>query len=220
MPCLWPCFDTFKWLVDEDASMPPWNCVNCCYQWIQQVRDHHSTLENFQTLSIFLTSPGVSDPLGVLLIVDYYCLRARQYTTVIEIARDALFEDKALELQPNFAFSMSLALFRFEQQPLHARSALRFDGDSDEWMQKAVLTFPNCLGLSMVVQPCHSTFVLVSVELMRRNELDARKIPALSMLEHGFFQRHTDLLSLQHLVKLFCERYTRGFPEFLAQFSF
>lgn len=73
-----------------------------------------------------------SDPLAVILIIDYYALRSKQYEFLVQLYNEW---DKSHNLSqlPNMAYSYALALFYLK----HA--------EADEALQYALLMFPGVL---------------------------------------------------------------------------
>ncbi|KAL9976033.1 hypothetical protein ACROYT_G013264 [Oculina patagonica] len=85
------------------------------------------------------------DPLGVLLMIDFYALQSEQFTFLIR-----LFEEwephRNLSQLPNFAFSVALAYFQSNRQNGQTRRA-------DEFLQMALIMFP--MVLSPLVDKCN-----------------------------------------------------------------
>ncbi|KAK3597518.1 hypothetical protein CHS0354_018110 [Potamilus streckersoni] len=86
---------------------------------------------------LLLSLDPVDDPMCVLLMIDFYALRAKQYDYLIK-----LFEEweghRNLSQLPNFAFSVSLAMFQLNQEGGDLSKA-------DAMLQKNLLMFPSFL---------------------------------------------------------------------------
>lgn len=91
----------------------------------------YRTALEFCKLLLLLDPDG--DPLAATLAIDFYALRAREYTWLLGFAAE--FEpSKNLSQLPNFAFSTAVALY--------------YGGDAegaDERLQDALLMFPGVL---------------------------------------------------------------------------
>lgn len=75
------------------------------------------------------------DPLAVILIIDFFALRAKEYSWLIDLASE-WESSKNLSQLPNFAFSLALAHFHLS------------DGNteqSDALLQDALIMFPGIL---------------------------------------------------------------------------
>lgn len=85
------------------------------------------------------------DPLGVLLMIDFYALQSEQFTFLIR-----LFEEwephRNLSQLPNFAFSVALAHFHSSKQEGEPKRA-------DEMLQTALIMFP--MVLSPLLDKCN-----------------------------------------------------------------
>lgn len=79
-----------------------------------------------------------SDPLAVILMIDFYAIKASEYSWFIEFF-NALESKKNLSQLPNMAFAIALAHF------YHSKT----DPDSlvlaDEYLKRALLMFPGVL---------------------------------------------------------------------------
>ncbi|XP_026473372.1 transcription factor 25 isoform X2 [Ctenocephalides felis] len=77
-----------------------------------------------------------SDPLAMILIMDYYAIRAREYSWLVELF-DQWDYEKNFTLLPNMSYSVAQALFYLNR-----------DGDlsrANEMLQMALLMFPGVL---------------------------------------------------------------------------
>lgn len=77
------------------------------------------------------------DPLGVLLMIDFYALHSGEYNFLIRIY-DEWDAHKNLSQLPNFAFSIALAHF-------HRFKSTNSPATADELLQKALINFPSAL---------------------------------------------------------------------------
>lgn len=72
------------------------------------------------------------DPLAIVLLVDFYALRSREFTWFLEFVQQ-LDPKRNLSALPNIAYSKSYALFQMS------------DPTADECLQEALLMFPSVL---------------------------------------------------------------------------
>ena len=64
------------------------------------------------------------DPLGILLMIDFYALRSEQYDWFVRLFED--FEvSRNLSLLPNFAFSVALARFNRQEDDQKADKVIK-----------------------------------------------------------------------------------------------
>lgn len=76
-----------------------------------------------------------NDPLAVILVIDFFALRAKEYAWLLELASE-WESTKNLSQLPNFAFSTAIAHFHLAH------------GDTkqaDDFLQDALLKFPGAL---------------------------------------------------------------------------
>lgn len=121
------------------------------------------------------------DPLGVLLMIDFYALQSEQFSFVIR-----LFEEwephRNLSQLPNFAFSVALAYFRSSRQNGGETKK------ADEMLQTALIMFPSVL--SSLMDKCNVV-------------LDS------SLIKHPFFSpasANRDPIALKQLEALYIGR--------------
>lgn len=100
----------------------------------------HRTALEFCKLLLSLSSSW--DPLGVVLVIDYYAIRAGEYA-FLQRFFDEFEPTRSLSLLPNFAFSMAMATF------LSAENNLE---EADMMLQKALIMFPGVL--TPLLQKC------------------------------------------------------------------
>lgn len=102
-----------------------------------------------------------SDPLAMILIMDYYAIRAREYSWLVELF-DQWDYEKNFTLLPNMSYSVAQALFYLNRGKNHVdfqtydskhvrmllSSCIFLDGDlsrANEMLQMALLMFPGVL---------------------------------------------------------------------------
>lgn len=129
---------------------------------------------------LLLSLDPEEDPLGVLLMIDFYALRSEQFSFLIR-----LFEEwephRNLSQLPNFAFSVALAFFHSSKQNGELQKA-------DEMLQTALIMFPSVL--SPLMDKCNVV-------------LDS------SIINHQFFSpalSNSDPIALKQLVSLYIGR--------------
>ena len=85
-----------------------------------------------------------SDPLAVVLMIDYYALRASEYAWFIEFFNT--FEPiKNFSQLPNLAYGIALAYFYQAKSGTEDVDAKEMTAKSDEYLQRALLMFPGVL---------------------------------------------------------------------------
>lgn len=97
-----------------------------------------------EVAKLILTFDPVSDPLAIILIVDYYAIRAKQYEWLVQLY-DEWEATNNLSQLPNMAYSYALALFHLK----------RTDA-ADHALQYALLMFPAVLRMlldELSIQP-------------------------------------------------------------------
>lgn len=84
---------------------------------------------------LLLSLDPEGDPLAVVLFIDFYALRAKEYEWFVEFCN--LWENsRNLTQLPNIAYSLALTHFRLGNR-----------ADADELLQKALIMFPGVLML-------------------------------------------------------------------------
>ncbi|KAG8200352.1 hypothetical protein JTE90_028534 [Oedothorax gibbosus] len=127
---------------------------------------------------LLLSLDPEEDPLGVILMIDYYALRCSQYEYLIKLFYEWNPTKNLFQL-PNFAFSVPLAMYLFameEEENTH---------EADLMLQNAIIMFPGFL-LPML-NKC-------SVE------------PDKAVNSHQLFQRPNDSPALTQLLSLYIGR--------------
>ena len=79
-----------------------------------------------------------SDPVGMLLLMDFYALRSQQYRWFINLFEE-LEPSKNLSQLPNWAFSVAVAYFYL------AEEGNKDFAKADEMLQTALINFPGVL---------------------------------------------------------------------------
>ncbi|XP_037103560.1 transcription factor 25 [Syngnathus acus] len=86
-----------------------------------------------------------SDPLCMLLLIDFLMLRSRQYDSLIQLY-EAWEEHRNLSQLPNFAFSTALCHFHLSQQEeMKPEESDRVKRKADQMLQDALIMFPAVL---------------------------------------------------------------------------
>ncbi|CAA0821206.1 Unknown protein [Striga hermonthica] len=149
---------------------------------------HRSALE----ICKLLLSLDSDDPVGAMLCIDYYSLRAEEYAW-LELFADEYNSDNSLWLFPNFSFSLAACRFYLERDEKQSDSDPNKKGvmgkaNSYELMKQALMLHPSVLKKLAVKVP-----------------LKDRKWTAL--IEHKFFRSEkTGSPSLSHLIAIYVER--------------
>ncbi|CAG9805699.1 unnamed protein product [Chironomus riparius] len=84
---------------------------------------------------LILSLDPINDPLAVILLIDFYSIRSKQYDFIINLYQDWQ-SSRNLALLPNMAYSYALALYHSNKMD-----------DSDEAIQYALSMFPGILKL-------------------------------------------------------------------------
>lgn len=86
-----------------------------------------------------------SDPLCMLLLVDFLTLRSREYQSLLQLYQDWEVHRNLSQL-PNFAFSTALCYFHLSQQEdLDPEESVRHRQKADVMLQNALIMFPGVL---------------------------------------------------------------------------
>lgn len=97
-----------------------------------------------EVAKLILTFDPVTDPLAIILIVDYYAIRAKQYEWFVQLYNEWEATNNLSQL-PNMAYSYALALFYLKRMEA-----------ADEALQYALLMFPAVLRMlleELSIQP-------------------------------------------------------------------
>lgn len=111
-----------------------------------------------EVAKLILTFDPIADPLAMILVIDYYALRAKQYEWLVQLYEDWESTNNLSQL-PNMAYSYALALFY-----LNKNGNLEL---ADKAIQYAVLMFPGVVkplldALSVQVDPRASSHKYIS----------------------------------------------------------
>lgn len=79
-----------------------------------------------------------NDPLAVILMIDFYAIKANEYSWFIEFF-ETLEPKKNLSQLPNMAFAIALAHF------YHSKTDANSSTLADDYLQRALLMFPGVL---------------------------------------------------------------------------
>nr|XP_046241229.1 transcription factor 25 [Scatophagus argus] len=86
-----------------------------------------------------------SDPLCMLLLIDFLMLRSREYTSLLQLYQD-WEEHRNLSQLPNFAFSTALCHFHLSQQEdMDPEESDKHRQKADQMLQNALIMFPGVL---------------------------------------------------------------------------
>uniref|UniRef100_A0AAR2M314 Transcription factor 25 (basic helix-loop-helix) n=1 Tax=Pygocentrus nattereri TaxID=42514 RepID=A0AAR2M314_PYGNA len=86
-----------------------------------------------------------NDPLCMLLLIDFLCLRCREYASLIRLYEEWKVHRNLSQL-PNFAFSVALACYHLSQQEeTTSDESQRMKVKSDIMLQEALIMFPGVL---------------------------------------------------------------------------
>lgn len=97
-----------------------------------------------EVVKLILTFDPVTDPLAIILVIDYYAIRAKQYDWLVQLY-DEWETTNNLSQLPNMAYSYALGLFYLK----------RMDA-ADQALQYALLMFPAVLRMlldELSIQP-------------------------------------------------------------------
>jgi len=135
----------------------------------------------------FILSLDPTDPLFVLLSIDYYAIRSGEYEFLFKLYNE--FENaQILQTLPNFSFSLALAKFIMENNGMHGMDAL----SSNELLQRALLHFP------MVIVPLFKKCGFAQQFTLEGKTID--------LPYDRFFVETYRPPSLEHLITIFVDR--------------
>ncbi|KAG0316170.1 Transcription factor 25 [Dissophora globulifera] len=95
----------------------------------------------FEFNKLLLSLDPTNDELGALLSIDFYALKAQEYTYLRKLY-ERMETDHGLDSMPNFLYSIALAQFHME-----TAQGDRQHEESSRMLQKAVLMFPTAVPL-------------------------------------------------------------------------
>ncbi|KAK4427508.1 Transcription factor 25 [Sesamum alatum] len=145
---------------------------------------HRSALE----ICKFLLSLDSDDPMGAMLSIDYYALRAEEYAWLEQFAEEYR-SDNSLWLFPNFSYSLAVCRFYLEQRELsNNREMVIRKAASRDLMKQALMLHPSVLKKLVVKVPLKDRIWT-------------------TLLGNSFFQsEETGSPSLDHLIAIYVER--------------
>lgn len=145
---------------------------------------HRSALE----VCKLLLSLDIDDPMGAMFCVDYFALRAEEYSWLEEFS-EKYKSDNSLWLFPNFSFSLAICRFYLEQEDL--KKDMHDDdakASSVDLLKHALMLHPSVLKKLVIKVPLKDRFWMKTVE-------------------HRFFRsEHMGIPSLDHLINIYIER--------------
>ncbi|PIN23868.1 hypothetical protein CDL12_03414 [Handroanthus impetiginosus] len=145
---------------------------------------HRSALE----ICKLLLSLDSDDPMGALLCIDYYSLRAEEYSWLERFAEEYR-PDNSLWLFPNFSYSLAICRFYLERDELlNNREMDRGKSTSFDLMKQALMLHPSVLKK-----------LVAKVPLKDRTWT--------TIVKHSFFAREqAGSPSLDHLIAIYVEK--------------
>ncbi|KAL0354358.1 UNVERIFIED_CONTAM: Transcription factor 25 [Sesamum radiatum] len=145
---------------------------------------HRSALE----ICKFLLSLDSDDPMGAMLSIDYYALRAEEYAWLEQFAEEYR-SDNSLWLFPNFSYSLAVCRFYLEKgELLNNREMAIGKAASCDLMKQALMLHPSVLKKLVVKVPLKDRIWT-------------------TLLQNSFFQsEQTGSPSLDHLIAIYVER--------------
>lgn len=102
----------------------------------------HRTALEFCKLALSLDPDN--DPLGILLMLDFYAIRAQQHAWFVEFV-NSWDPKKNLAQLPNIAYSLALATFYSGNSAGKNNSTENTNLEADEKLQRALIDFPGVL---------------------------------------------------------------------------
>eukprot|EP00045_Choanoeca_perplexa_P012014 m.129563 g.129563 ORF g.129563 m.129563 type:complete len:708 (-) comp15851_c0_seq5:245-2368(-) len=101
----------------------------------------------------FLLSLSPEDPLGAILWLDWFALRAGEYGYLRQMAVEWQ-QSRHLDKLPNFAFSTALAAFLQAQEVDNTDQQQLLTSQAEDQLQDALMRFPSFL--TMMADKCHA----------------------------------------------------------------
>lgn len=144
---------------------------------------HRSALE----ICKLLLSVDSDDPLGAMFCIDYYALRAEEYSWLEQFSEEH-DSDSSLWLFPNFAYSLPICRFFREQRDSKDTERDHGRASSCDLMKQALMLYPSVLK-----------------KLVDKVPLKGQVWT--TILKHSFFgSEETGSPSLDHLINIYVER--------------
>lgn len=142
---------------------------------------HRSALE----ICKLLLSLDSDDPMGAMLCIDYYSLRAEEYSWLERFAEEYRC-DNSLWLFPNFSYSLAVCRFNLES-------------NENGGMDNGKATSFELMKQALMLHPLVLKKLVVKVPLKERKWTD--------VLKHNFFGlEQTGNPSLDHLIAIYVEK--------------
>lgn len=145
---------------------------------------HRSALE----ICKLLLSLDSDDPVGALFCIDYYAIRAEEYSWLEQFSEE-YGSDNSLWLFPNFSYSLAVCRFYLEQKEQTEDVENRDEkAASNDLMKQALMLHPSVLRKLVAKVPLKEKVWT-------------------SILQHSFFKSdHSGSPSLDHLISIYVER--------------
>jgi hypothetical protein len=137
-----------------------------------------------------------SDPLGVLLMIDAYAIRSREYVFLLDLCFSEQFEEN-LSVLPNFAYNTALVKFLYESEPQKIErkglSSTKSLLSATELLRSAIMLFPTVI--PSLLTKLGVSQLIVTDKGVRHN-----------LFEHNLFLITPNLPDLQPLITLYISR--------------
>ncbi|KAL3835337.1 hypothetical protein ACJIZ3_010073 [Penstemon smallii] len=168
----------------HDANKPFFSSLFTHMKNMDRRGCHRSALE----LCKLLLSLDPDDPMGARLCIDYYSLRAEEYTWLEKFAEE-YGHDNSLWLFPNFSYSIAISRFYLERKESSKNKETGSEkASSFDLIKQALMLHPS---------------VLRKLE----DKVPLRDRMWTNVLNHTFFKsEQTECASLDHLISIYVER--------------
>lgn len=122
-----PSFDIISSTLSSSSSSSPSSPSRLPYEHPENRSFHLAMLAYLQEVgkkgcsatalefSKLLLSLDLSDPLGILFLVDHFALRRREHLWLLRFYHSPLFEEHDLSILPNFVYSIALSAFYYQR---------------------------------------------------------------------------------------------------------
>lgn len=186
MECAWHALFSPSWNCQlkyvHDTNKPFFSALFTHMKNMDRRGCHRSALE----ICKLLLSLDSSDPVGAMFCIDYYALRAEEYSWLEQFAEEYK-SDNSLWLFPNFSYSLAICRFYLE----------RLDGNNSTDVAKA--TSFELMKQALMLHPS------VLKKLVAKVPLKERKWGG--VVKHDFFgSEETGSPSLDHLIAIYIEK--------------
>ncbi|RKO90241.1 transcriptional repressor TCF25-domain-containing protein, partial [Blyttiomyces helicus] len=126
----------------------------------------------FEYAKLLFSLDPVDDPLGTLLSIDFYALKAKEFTWILRAWREWNPPDDMLKVHPNWMYSRALA--QWEVESAHGKDHT----ESSHMLQQAIWIFPSVV--PMLYEKCSVTDSRVTRETFedegRKGESDPQSV--------------------------------------------